>query len=97
MYAPELPDPDMQLFRNPNGGSNYHIDENCPGVKAQYLPLTGDFTYADLDKDEFRKLTPCAYCGAPPTKQELYNRYVASAQEIGAEITDEVKAIFGVN
>lgn len=97
MYAPELPDPDLQLYRNPNGGSNYHIDENCAGVKAQYLPLTGDFTYADLDRSEFSKLTPCVYCGAPQTKRELYNRYVASAQEIGAEITDEVKAIFGVN
>ena len=97
MYAPELPDPDLQLYRNPNGGSNYHIDENCSGVKAQYLPLTGDFTYADLDRSEFSKLTPCVYCGAPQTKRELYNRYVASAQEIGAEITDEVKAIFGVN
>ena len=97
MYAPELPDPDLQLYRNPNGGSNYHIDENCSGVKEQYLPLTGDFTYADLDRSEFSKLTPCVYCGAPQTKRELYNRYVASAQEIGAEITDEVKAIFGVN
>lgn len=97
MYEPELPEPDTQLYRNPNGGSNYHIDENCPGVKAQYLPLTGDFTYADLDRDEFKKLTPCVYCGAPQTKQELYKRYAASAQEIGAEITDEVKAVFGVN
>ena len=97
MYAPELPGPDLQLYRNPNGGSNYHIDENCSGVKEQYLPLTGDFTYADLDRSEFSKLTPCVYCGAPQTKRELYNRYVASAQEIGAEITDEVKAIFGVN
>lgn len=97
MYEPELPEPDMQLYRNPNGGSNYHIDENCPGVKAQYLPLTGDLTYADLDRDEFKKLTPCVYCGAPQTKQELYKRYAASAQEIGAEITDEVKAVFGVN
>lgn len=97
MYEPELPEPDTQLYRNPNGGSNYHIDENCPGVKTQYLPLTGDFTYADLDRDEFKKLTPCVYCGAPQTKQELYKRYAASAQEIGAEITDEVKAVFGVN
>lgn len=97
MYAPELPDSDMQLYRNANGGSNYHVDENCPGVKEQYLPLTGDFTYADLDKDEFAKLTPCVYCGAPQKKQELYERYAASAQEIGAEVTDEAKAIFGVN
>ena len=97
MYEPELPDPDLQLYRNPNGGSNYHVDENCSGVKEKYLPLTGDLTYADLDSDQFKKLTPCVYCGAPEKKAELYNRYAAAAAQIGAEITDEVKAIFGVN
>ena len=96
MYDPELPDPDTQLYRNPNGGSNYHLDENCSGVKDKFLPLTGDFTYADLD-GEFKKLTPCVYCGAPLKKAELYKRYAAAAQQIGAEITDEVKALFGVN
>lgn len=96
MYEPELPAPDTQLYRNPNGGSNYHLDENCSGVKDKFLPLTGDLTYADLDTQEFRKLTPCVYCGAPERKEELYKRYVASAEQIGAEVTDEVKAIFGV-
>ena len=95
MYDPELPDPDTQLYRNPNGGSNYHLDQNCSGVKDKFLPLTGDLTYADLD-GEFKKLTPCVYCGAPLKKSELYKRYVASAEQIGAEITDEVKAAFGV-
>ena len=95
MYDPELPDPQTPLYRNPNGGSNYHLDQNCPGVKDKFLPLTGDFTYADLD-GEFKKLTPCVYCGAPLKKAELYKRYVASAEQIGAEITDEVKTAFGV-
>lgn len=26
MYEPELPDSNLQLYRNPNGGSNYHVD-----------------------------------------------------------------------
>ena len=95
MYDPELPDPATQLYRNPNGGSNYHLDQNCAGVKDKFLPLTGDFTYADLD-GEFKKLTPCVYCGAPLKKAELYKRYKAAAEQIGAEITDEVKAAFGV-
>ena len=64
MYEPELPDGGLQLYRNPKGGSNYHVDANCPGVKEKYLPLTGDFTYGDLEKDEFKKLTPCSACGA---------------------------------
>ena len=95
MYDPELPDPGMTLYRNPNGGSNYHLDENCSGVKEKFLPLTGDLTYADLD-GEFKKLTPCVYCGAPLKRSELYKRYAASAKQIGAEIEPEIKAAFGV-
>ena len=97
MYDPELPDPATPLYRNPDGGSNYHLDQNCSGVKDKFLPLTGDFTYADLDGDEFKRLTPCVYCGAPLKKAELYKRYQASAQQIGAEITEEARAAFGVN
>lgn len=96
MYEPELPDSNLQLYRNPNGGSNYHVDENCSGVKSQYLPLTGDFTYGDLEKDEFKKLTPCSSCGAPVRPETLYERYVFEAEQIGAEVTDEVKAKFGI-
>jgi len=96
MYEPELPDSNLRLYRNPNGGSNYHVDENCSGVKSQYLPLTGDFTYGDLEKDEFKKLTPCSSCGAPVRPETLYERYVFEAEQIGAEVTDEVKAKFGI-
>jgi len=95
MYDPELPDPDLQLYRNPDGGSNYHLDQNCSGVKDKFLPLTGDFTYADLD-GEFKRLTPCVHCSAPQKKATLYKRYEAAAQQIGAEITPQVKALFGV-
>jgi len=96
MYEPELPDPQTPLFRNPDGGSNYHLDQNCSGVKEKFLPLTGDFTYADLD-DTYKKLTPCVYCAAPQRKSTLYERYEAAARQIGAEISDEAKAAFGVN
>ena len=95
MYDPELPDPQMTLYRNPDGGSNYHLNQNCSGVKEKFLPLTGDFTYSDLD-DEFKKLTPCVHCGAPQKRSTLYKRYEAAAKQIGAEITPEVKAMFGV-
>lgn len=97
MYDPELPDADLPLYRNPNGGSNYHIDQNCSGVKEKFLPLEGGFTYADLDTDSYKKLTPCVYCGAPQKKAVLYERYKAAAEQIGAQITDEAKAAFGVN
>lgn len=97
MYDPELPDADLPLYRNPNGGSNYHIDQNCSGVKEKFLPLEGGFTYADLDTDSYKKLTPCVYCGAPQKKAVLYERYKAAAEQISAQITDEAKAAFGVN
>ena len=96
MVEPELPDADLPLYRNPDGGSNYHIDQNCSGVKDKFLPLEGGFTYADLDTDAYKKLTPCVYCGAPQKKAVLYERYKAAAEQIGAEITDEAKAAFGV-
>lgn len=96
MYEPELPDSGLQLYRNPNGGSNYHLDANCSGVKAKFLPLTGDLTYGDLEKEEFKKLTPCSSCGAPARPETLYERYVFEANQIGAEVTDAVKAKFGV-
>ena len=96
IYDPELPDAGMPLYRNPDGGSNYHADEYCSGVKDKFLPLTGDFTYGQLNQEPFSRLTPCPYCGAPKTPKELYERYVAAAEQIGAEITDEMTAKFGL-
>ena len=95
MYEPEIPDPSTPLYRNPNGGSNYHLDQNCSGVRSKYLPLTGDFTYGDLDEDEFKNLTPCRTCGAPLRLEELYEQYVAAAEQIGAEIPADALAKFG--
>jgi len=94
MYPPELPEDDLPLYRNPDGGSNYHLDQNCSGVREKFLPLTGDFTYGDLTKDPFRKLTPCAYCDAPKKKAELKELYLHAAEQIGAEVSEEYLAMF---
>lgn len=96
VFEPELPDSATPLYRNPNGGSNYHLDANCSGVKEKYLPLTGDFTYGDLTRDEFKKLTPCVYCGAPARPETLYERYLFEAEQIGFEVGEDVKAKFGL-
>ncbi len=93
--APDLPAADMPLYRNPDGGSNYHTDAYCSGVKDKFLPLTGDFTYGQLDEEPFSSLTPCPYCGAPKRKEVLYERYVAEAEQIGAVIPPEIAALFG--
>ncbi len=96
MYDPEIPDAQTPLYRNPDGGSNYHLDENCSGVKDKFLPLTGDFTYGDLESGAFKKLTPCVYCAAPARKETLYEQYVAAAEQIGAEIPESALDAFGV-
>ena len=93
---PDLPDPELQLYRNPDGGSNYHLDANCSGVKAKFLPLTGDLTYGDLERNEFKKLTPCPYCAAPKRLADLYELYETEAKHIGKEVPEEIKALFGV-
>ena len=97
MYDPEIPDADTPLYRNPNGGSNYHLDQNCSGVRAKFLPLEGGFTYGDLDSAEYKKLTPCVHCAAPAKKATLYEQYVAAAEQIGAEIPQSALDAFGVN
>ena len=96
VFEPELPDAQTPLYRNPNGGSNYHLDENCSGVKSQYLPLTGDLTYGDLTLDAFKKLTPCPYCGAPARPETLLERYLAEAEQIGWEVPADIEAQFGL-
>ena len=97
MYEPELPDAALPLYRNPNGGTNYHLDPNCSGVKAKFLPLTGDFTYGDLTSGEFAKLTPCTYCGAPVRPETLYERYMFEAAQVGDVLDEtEVKQKFGL-
>ncbi len=58
----EYPDLNQRLYYNPNGGSNYHAADNCKGVKDEYLPLAGSFTYGELNDEKYKKLTPCPYC-----------------------------------
>ena len=94
MYKPELPEDSLRLYRNPDGGSSYHLDRNCSGVRDKYLPLAGELTYGDLTLDEYKKLTPCAYCGAPLRKSAYLEMYKAAAEEAGIEIPEAYLAMF---
>lgn len=51
------------LYYNPNGGSMYHLDQYCPSVYDEYLPLGGSFPYSELGSHQDK--TPCLRCGAP--------------------------------
>ncbi len=77
------PDPDLPVFYNPDGGKNYHLDQNCPYVKDRFLPLTG-ITYADLFTDKYKKLTPCATCN-PPSRHDDPSVYAVPDDVIGQE------------
>ncbi|MEA5016034.1 MAG: L,D-transpeptidase [Candidatus Limiplasma sp.] len=66
----DYPDFSTPLYYNPDGGSNYHSDQNCSAVKKQYLPLTA-FTYGELTDSPYDKLTPCPYCTPPRSKAEI--------------------------
>ncbi|MBE5801373.1 MAG: hypothetical protein E7319_03705 [Clostridiales bacterium] len=50
------------LYFNPDGGNYYHMDQYCPSIKEEYLPLTGSFAYSELGG---QNLLPCLRCGAP--------------------------------
>ena len=66
----DIPDAATPLYYNPNGGSNYHADAYCNGVKDKFLPLTG-FTYGELETGLYAELTRCGYC-APPLREKEY-------------------------
>ena len=51
------------LYFNPDGGSCYHMDENCPSVSSDALPLT-PILDADLTAEPYAHLSPCPVCVA---------------------------------
>ena len=53
------------LYYNPDGGSKYHLDQNCQSTNQRYLPLKGQFTYDQLNDSKYSKLQPCNVCDAP--------------------------------
>ena len=58
-------DANTVLYYNPDGGTKYHLDQNCKSTHKKYLPLKGHFKYSEINKDEYAKLSPCNVCGAP--------------------------------
>ena len=58
-------DENTVLYFSPEGGRFYHLNQNCPSVNPKYLPLEGQFTYAQLGDEPYVLLNPCSICGAP--------------------------------
>lgn len=59
------PSKKTKLYYNKDGGKMYHADPNCASVAQKYLPLSGSFTYGDLNKSPYTRLEPCDKCEAP--------------------------------
>lgn len=59
------PSAKTKLYYNKDGGKKYHADPNCSSVAQKYQPLSGSFTYKDLNKSPYTRLEPCAVCSAP--------------------------------
>ncbi len=53
------------LYYNPDGGTKYHLEQNCKSTHEKYLPMKGHFTYAEINDDKYAALKPCNVCGAP--------------------------------
>ena len=49
-------------YINPEGGSKYHYDQNCPSVNPRFLPLSVSITTDDLKKEPYLQLSPCSIC-----------------------------------
>ena len=63
--TPQPAEPSMILYYNPDGGSYYHADPNCQAVAEKYRPLSGTFTFGQLNEPAYAELKCCQRCAAP--------------------------------
>lgn len=66
----EMPDLTTPVYYNPDGGSNYHGDQNCDSVRSKFLPLTA-LTLGDLLNAPYDELTPCSSCNPPRDPKQV--------------------------
>ena len=82
-----IPDAARTMYYNPNGGANYHSDENCASVRERFLPLT-PLPYEALFEAPTDKLTPCQGC-VPFTKINADFVYEIPDDVIGANMEED--------
>lgn len=95
----QVPPPDMAtpVYYNPDGGKNFHGDQNCSAVKKRYLPLS-TLTLADLYIAPYDVLTPCSYC-SPPHKPyvipgDMLKMGEGNPGDLSAETTVEIGSTY---
>lgn len=68
---------------NPDGGSRYHVDQNCPSISPRYLPLPVSITTEDLKKEPYNLLIPCNVCGAAASNEnDIYNEVLLRLEQL---------------
>ena len=63
-----IPDRNMPLFCVKKRTGSYHTTEQCAAVRGK---RTEEFTYGQLEEDEYRKLRPCPLCAAPSRLEKI--------------------------
>ena len=63
-----VPDDDLILYYNPNGGSMYHSQETCYSAEGKKFTA---FTYGELEQEPYSKLTRCGYCAPALREAEI--------------------------
>lgn len=63
--TPQPAEASMILYYNPDGGSYYHADANCEAVAEKYRPLSGTFTFGQINEPAYANLKCCQRCAAP--------------------------------
>jgi hypothetical protein len=81
------PDPALPVFYNPKGGKNYHLNQMCPYVKNEYLPLVG-FLYGELNFEPYDKLTPCTTCNPPARHEDEAAYFDVPPEVLGEQVED---------
>ena len=82
---------DTKLYYNPDGGAYYHADASCTAVAWKYRPLSGSFTYGELDDEAYAALMPCATCSAPA--RGLLESTAAEEETAQEEVYDVANAL----
>lgn len=57
--------PNLVLYYNPDGGTQYHVDPYCSSAAKAYLPFKGSFTWSQINSGDYAKLKYCNVCNAP--------------------------------
>lgn len=49
-------------FYNPEGGTYYHADANCPVISPKYRDALAEVPLADMGAEPYAALLPCTFC-----------------------------------